>query len=147
MSNRPWDSSSTRIETQFNFVGPARSEIEDSLDFITDNVLGWTTPTKQALELTKTNFDTNSSTHVKKIAIVLSDGLATTGSPVRAAEELAADDVTVHTIYFAGNSGGYGQLQTISEAGGGLSLRADNEDELSASFDQILALLSVRLVE
>ena len=143
----PWDDSATRIVTNFDFIGASRSEIETSLDFITNNVLGWRTPTKQALELTETNFAANSFDGVKKIAIILSDGLATTGSPKRAAESLAAEDVTIHTIYFAGAPGGQVQMQSISDAGNGLALNADNEDELDDSFNQILALLSVSLVE
>ena len=77
----PWDSTRTRIATDFDFVGAARSDIESSLNFITDNVLGWRTPTKEALDLTRTNFTSNSFEGNRKIAILLSDGLATTGSP------------------------------------------------------------------
>ena len=143
----PWDATRTRITNNFEYVGAARSDIESSLDFVTDHVLGWRTPTKEALELTKSNFEANSFDENRKIAILLSDGLATTGAPTNAATALAADDVTIHTIYFAGDPRGVRQMQAVARVAGGLALNAGNEDELNAAFNQILALLSVSLVE
>ena len=143
----PWDEIPTSIQTPFNYIVAARSDVESKMDFITDNVLGWQTPTKQALELTKINFATNSFDTVEKVAILLSDGRATTGTPIDAAAALAAEDVTIHTIYFAGDSRGVREMQLLAQAGNGLALNADDEAELDEAFSQILALLSVTLVE
>ena len=143
----PWDEIPTSIQTPFNYIVAARSDVESKMNFITDNVLGWQTPTKQALELTQTNFATNSYDAVEKVTILLSDGRATTGTPINAAAALAAEDVTIHTIYFAGDSRGVREMQLLAQAGNGLALNADDEAELNEAFSQILALLSVTLVE
>lgn len=143
----PWDATMTRVETEFEYIGAARSDIESSLNMISNNVLGWQTPTQQALELTKTIFANESFDGVEKITVLLSDGRATTGSPNNAAVGLKTEGVTVHTIYFAGDPRGESELAQVSAAAGGLALSADNEAELNDSFSQILALLSVSLVE
>ena len=143
----PWDEIRTSVQTPFDYIGAARSDIESKMNFITDNVLGWRTPTKQALELTQTNFAANSFDGVEQVTILLSDGRATTGSPSNAAAALAAEDVTIHTIYFAGDPRGVGEMQAVADAGNGLALNADDEAELNDAFNQILALLSVTLVE
>ena len=143
----PWDEISTSVQTPFNYIVAARGDVESKMNFITNNVLGWMTPTKMALELTKTNFATNSFDGVEKVTILLSDGRATTGAPINAAAALAADDVTIHTIYFAGDPRGVREMRLIADAGNGLALNADDETELDEAFSQILALLSVTLVE
>ena len=38
-------------------------------------------------------------------------------------------------------------MQSVADAAGGLALNADNANELNDAFNQILALLSVSLVE
>lgn len=143
----PWDTTRTRVQNQFDFISAAQGPIETSLNDISSGVLAWTTPTKEALELTRTNFQNESSDNAEQICILLSDGLATTGSPVSAAEALGQDGVTVHTIYFAGDPRGVGQLTDVANAAGGLFLNADNEAELDTAFARILALLSVSIVE
>ncbi|MDB2685632.1 VWA domain-containing protein [Mariniblastus sp.] len=143
----PWDEIRTSVQTPFDYIGTARGDIESKMNFITDNVLGWRTPTKEALELTQTNFAANSFDGVEKVTILLSDGRATTGTPRNAAAALAAEDATIHTIYFAGDPRGVGEMQSIADAGNGLALNADDEAELNEAFNQILALLSVTLVE
>lgn len=144
----PWDLTAARIETDLEFVGAARSEIDASLNFITQNTLAWRTPTIEGLQTTELLFDTQSSEEgVRKIAILLSDGVATTGSPTAAAQSLAAKGVTISTIYFAGDATGEEPLRLVAEAAGGSALNADNPDELDAAFNLILSLLSVRMVE
>ena len=143
----PWDTVVTRVQNEFEFIGAARGPIDKSLDFISSEVLAWQTPTKEALQLTQKTFQDESLPTAEKICILLSDGLATTGSPVAAAQELGLEGTTIHAIYFAGAARGAAQLRSVTAAGGGLFLNADNTTELDAAFSRILALLSVSIVE
>ena len=146
----PWDEERTRLMNGFDFIGANRSNIEDSLAFISSNTLAADTPMRQALELSRTVFQQNSLETTGKVCILLSDGRAThsTGDPLPAATALAQDEVTIHTIYFAGSdTAGLTQLQAIANEGGGLALNADNEQQLDDAFKQILSLLSVSIVE
>ena len=144
----PWDDDATRLQNGFNFIGPARSNIDTSLDFISSHPLAIHTPTKEALELTRTVFQNNSLDTTAKICILLSDGRSNTGSPLAAATALAQDDVSIHTIYFSGGEPvGPAELAAIAGEGGGLALNADNEAQLDEAFNRILALLSVSIVE
>ena len=144
----PWDEDETRLMNGFDFIGANRSNIEDSLDFISSHPLAIQTPTKEALELSRTVFQQNSLEATGKVCILLSDGRSNTGDPLAAATALAQDEVTIHTIYFSGGEPvGPAELQAISNEGGGLALNADNEQQLDEAFKQILSLLSVSIVE
>jgi len=144
----PWDGDPTRLQNVFDFIGANRDDIDASLDFISSHPLGINTPIKEAIELTQTVFQQNSSNTSNKICILLSDGRPTSGSPIAATTKLAQDDVTIHTIYFSGgDTAGRDQLEAIANEGGGLALNADNEGQLDQAFNRILKLLSVSIVE
>jgi len=144
----PWDGDPTRLQNGFDFIGANRDDIDASLDFISSHPLGINTPIKEAIELTQTVFQQNSSNTSNKICILLSDGRPTSGSPIAATTKLAQDDVTIHTIYFSGgDTAGRDQLEAIANEGGGLALNADNEGQLDQAFNRILKLLSVSIVE
>ena len=143
----PWDTNPSRIDTDLDFIFAAREPIRTKMDFITNSVLGWRTPTKEALAQTIIVFDTQSSPASRKILVLLSDGAATTGPPIDAAQTVADDGVTIHTIYFAGTARGEQPMRDIATLGGGMYLDADNTTELDDAFDRILSLLSVRMVE
>ena len=143
----PWDGERTRIQNPFDFIGAAQSEIDTSLQFISDNVLAVDTPTKEGLELTQTVFDNESSESTTKICILLSDGVSTTGSPINAASLLSQTGVRIHTIYVAGVEAGRIELEAIAMAGGGVALNADDQIELDQAFSQILSSLGISLVE
>ena len=142
-----WDTTTTRVQNEFDFIGAAVTPIETSLNEISSGVLAWQTTTSEALQLTRTTFQNESDPSTEKICILLSDGLATTGSPVAAADALGGDGVTIHTIYFAGDPKGIPQLQSVANSGGGLFLNADNETQLDNAFGQILTSLSVSIVD
>ena len=143
-----WDDTEARIETNLNFIGAARASIDSSLEFISANTLGWQTPTRQSLEISRDLFDQQSpSIGVRKVIILLSDGAATTGSPVTIATELADQGTTINTIYFSGDPQGVAPMQEIANLGGGVALEAVNTIELDQAFDQILSSLSVSIVE
>ena len=143
----PWDNEPTRVATHFDVIGVARNDIDASLKKISDNTLAIETPTKEALDLTRSVFNSESSDRRNKICILLSDGAATTGPPDAAAAALAQDGVTIHTIYFTGREDGRLELEAIAAAGGGSALNAGSESELDRAFTQILNLLSISLVE
>ena len=137
----------TRVQNPFDFIGPAQGAINTSLQFISDNVLAFDTPTKEALQLTQSVFHTGSSENTTKICILLSDGAATTGSPTNAASLLSQTGVTIHTIYFAGRDEGRAELEAIAMAGGGVASNADDQIGLDQAFSQILSSLGISLVE
>lgn len=144
----PWDKTRTRVETDLEFIGAARNSIDTRMDFISSSVLGWTTPIREALSLTHDVFlDQSSSEGVRRVVILLSDGAATTGSPIGTASDLAAEGVIINTIYFSGSSQGRAPMQQIASIAGGLALDADSKIELDQAFNQILSQLSVRIVE
>ena len=143
----PWDKEMTRVQNPFDFIGPAQGAINTSLQFISDNVLAFDTPTKEALQLTQSVFHNGSSENTTKICILLSDGAATTGSPTNAASLLSQTGVTIHTIYFAGREEGRTQLEAIAMAGGGVASNADDQIGLDQAFSQILSSLGISLVE
>ena len=144
----PWDGEPTRLQNGFDLITPARNDIDVSLDFISNHPFAVRTPILEALGLTQTVFQQGSSDNANKICILLSDGRATTGSPIAATTKLAQDGVAIHTIYFSGgDTEGRDQLEAIANEGGGLALNADNEDQLDNAFNRILKLLFVSIVE
>jgi len=145
----PWDDGEgAQVEADLDLIGQVRSHIDSRLDFISDNTLGWRTPTLEALNLTHDLLEDQSGPAVQRLVILLSDGADTTGDPLPAAEKLADAGITIHTIYFAGGNPEDGnRLARLSDEAGGLALNPDNAVELDQAFDQILALLSVQMIE
>ncbi len=142
-----WDNEQARVQNEFEFIGAARAPIEASLEFISSEVLAGSTAVLEGLELAHQMFRDDSLDTTEKICILLSDGVATTGSPLEVAEALGLDGITIHGIYFAGDVKGLSQLQSVADAGGGMLLHADSTTQLDEAFNRILALLSVSLVE
>jgi len=144
----PWDDTSSRVETDLDFIGAARNKIDDRLDFITEHTLALLTPIKEGIADATNVFKTQSDEDVKKIMILLSDGSATSGTPVPAAELAGAEGVTIHTIYFASTDlKGAPALSDVASKTGGTALNADDPIALDTAFNQVLSLLSVTLVD
>jgi Ca-activated chloride channel homolog len=82
-----------------------------------------------------------------KTMIVLTDGHQNGGrSPVLAAQDAAAADITVHTITF-GDGAGIDQMRAVADAGGGKHYHAPDEAALKAAFREIALTLPVLLTE
>lgn len=143
----PWDDTKTRVETDLEFIGAAQKEIGERLDFISQNVLGWKTPTKQGIAESRKVFRDQSAEDVTKVMILLSDGVATSGNPIPEARAAGEDGITIHTIYFSGSIKGLVPMENIALNAGGMALNADNLTELDEAFSQVLALLSVSLIK
>ena len=144
----PWDDSATRVSADLDLIGQGqKNNINSALDFITNNTLGINTPTLEGLELSLQHLQARSNKQTDRMIILLTDGRPTSGDPLPTANDIAAEGITIHTIYFSGGRDSADDLKALSDAAGGLNLRPDNQTELDNAFDQILALLSVRLVE
>ena len=144
----PWDDTSSRVETDLEFIGAARNTIDDRMTFITMNTLALLTPIKEGITDATSVLTTQSDENANRVMILLSDGAATSGSPTAAAEAAGAEGITIHTIYFASaTEAGAAPLETVAMKTGGRSLDADDPLALDDAFNQVLALLSVSLVE
>ncbi len=86
--------------------------------------------------------NSRSGRFVERTMIVMTDGLHNTGrSPIFAAQEVAAEGVTIHTITFGAGADQRG-MQQVAAIGSGKHFHANNGTQLDAVFREIALTMS-----